>query len=794
MRASYNWLRSFLPELNLPPARAAELLTIRSFETAVTGTIAIDPAVVVAEIVAIDPHPRADSLRLVSVATGTGIVRVVCGAPDIDVGDRVPFAPPGARLRDEAGQQRTLRAVTIRGEHSPGMLASPRELGLGPWHTGLLHLPPDVPVGTALRQHLPNDTVLTAELTANRAHDCFCHRGLARELAALLGLTVRDVPLSGLPPAGDEWQIGLADPRLAPRYFGTVLTGVRLAPSPLWLQTRLYAAGLRPINNVVDITNYVMLEIGNPMHVFDAARLPGRRIAVRRARTGEHLTTLDGTARRLPPETPLITSDNQPVAIAGIIGGADSQVTTETSDLWLESANFNSYVIQQAAAALQLQTEGAQRWSKGIEPGRASDAARRAIQLLQEIAGATPVASYDAYPKPWPVRTITFDPTALTRVAGTAVAPNDARATLTALRCTVTPATSVWQVQVPSDRLDLELPHDLVEEVLRLRYEAIPARPLPLLPAAAAPPAVAWREVIRDLLVQFGFNETYTYSFEDEGTATVLRPDSTAHITVSNPIAPDQAHLVRSLVPNVLAQAISQKDETRHQQLFEIGHVFQPGDGGVVPGIIEEESLAAIVIGPWATTARLRGIIDQVYERLGLTARHSVVPSSAGAPVRWPSQQYHVTTNTADTPDGYWGLLDAAVRRRLKLPPAAVLEINLTRLIAQTVREEAYVFPALPAPARFQAISKFPPSYRDVSLLVPVGTRIEAVEEVMNRTGGQLLADSDLFDVYQTNEAISYAFRLKYQALDRTLTDAEVEALHQRICTALVDELNATIR
>lgn len=783
MRFSYSWLKDFLPELTATPEQVAETLTSHSFETVVAGRLAVDPQILVAKIVKLEPHPNADRLRLATVETGAGEVTVVCGAPNIQVGDVVPFSPPGTTLVDGEGGRFVLKPATIRGVESPGMLNSPQELGLAAWHGGIYLLPPETPIGSRLADHLPADTILEADITPNRAHDCLSHRGVARELAALWQLTVREQSTASLPTTSlTDWTVSIENPDDTRRYVAVHVTGVQVKPSPLWLQARLWAVGARPINNVVDITNYVMYELGNPLHAFDAARLPQRSLQIRRAQAHEQLTTLDDQVRRLSPEQLVIATGDEPIAVAGVMGGHGSEVTESTAELLLEVASFRPYLVQTAAQALGLTTESSRRFSKGITPAVVGEAAARAVQLLGEQAGAMAVGVMDEYPRHAQAPVVSFRPERVSAMAGMTVPLPQTRAVLTQLRCEVAGEGAVWQVVPPIERLDLLGEQDLIEEVVRVvGLHEIPVQ-VPVAPPAPArlPVLVQWREQVRDVLVASGLSESYGYSFEDDTFAQWYGlPVGDERVELSNPVAPEQRFLRRRLLPGLVHQVLANKAEflkpmgAPERALFEIGTVFQVGAGGVVSGVVEREHVAGVLVGERARQMQVDEIVSGVLQQFGITklAEHS----------------------------GELMVFDRshALVRKLGMP-VAVFELNLTVLQQAATREPAWQ-PTLVTeqqPVAYTAPSPYPPVFRDISLLVEPGLTVERVREVLERAGGTLLVDVELFDEYQPDGTAqkSLAFHLMYQSFERTLTTDEVDVLHTAVIAALTDELHAEVR
>lgn len=805
MKVSYEWLYSFLPELKASPEEVAHLFTMHSFETVVGTERKIDSNIVVVKITAIEPHPNADRLRLVSVTDGTQTIKVVCGAANITVGDVVPYSPPGSTVQDDKGQAQVVKETVIRGQKSPGMLNSPRELGLSDVHGGLLLLPSATPLGTPLKNHLPSDTILEADISPNRGHDCLSHRGLARELAALLNLEVKE-PVTKIPDKKplSSWQVTIEDPLKAPRFAGALFQIDEIHPSPLWLQSRLFTVGARPLNNIVDITNYVMFELGNPTHAYDADKLPGdklpgKKMGVRWVRAGEVVVTLDGVKRELTEDTLVITSNDQPVAIAGIMGGEATQISESTKHVFLEVANFNAFAIQQAATRLALRTEGSARWSKGVDPELAGDVFDRSISLLRDIAGADLQGTLDVYPRPRQAKTIIFPVAKIAALTGDTVPTADA--ILHKFRFSVREKTAdIWEVTPPTDRLDIMGVADVVEEIIRFQgLNNLPAvLPRAPLVTRAIPEAIEWRETIRDVLVSSGLIETYNYIFEEGDLAKLLRLDTIAHLDLINPIAPNRRRLRISLLPGLLQNLQHNQAEFPSLGLFEVGLTMYPTDNVTTPtpGVREEQQLAIAISGQAEAFRLAKGIVETVAARLGLANLNynqtQPSPQRSWLSMWQPGQVAEIKYGEAEI--GTIGMLSSRVSQQLKLKDVVLAEIKLDALIAQASAERLY-----------QPLAKFPPVLRDVSLKVPEDVAIERVQGIIERAGGPLLADIDLFDMYDASTdtaAVSadpvasknLAFHLRFQAPDRTLTDAEVDRLQKAIETALETELGAQIR
>lgn len=787
MNLSYNWLKEFLPDLSLAPEDLAQLLTLHSFETNILKEISLDPGLRVVKIIKIEPHPRADRLRLVTLTDGSRETRVVCGANNINEGDVVPYAPPGSSVLDENGNPFCIQDINIRGERSPGMLTSVRELGLGTDHGGIWILPSDVPLGDALCKLVPQDFILMSDITPNRSHDCMSHFGVAREIAALTQISIREFSEETLEKTREDADIELSiDPTGTPRYMALVIDGVRNGVSPLWMQVRLLQIGARPISAAVDITNYVMFEVGNPSHVFDREKLPGNIIGVRPANKNEHISLLDGMTYHVPEQALVITSNDVPVALAGIMGGVSTQVTPATQRLLVEIANFDAHTISRARAKLHLMTEASARFTRGLDAHLVAFAASRVATLMRAICGADVKEVLDHYPAPKAGAVICLSVNKASKIAGMKITLEQQSAILQRLRCSVKESGNSLVVEPPTDRLDLEGEHDLVEEIVRMiGLETIPQAQLRELHAIAQPQAIVQREQIRDFLVSLGFTETYTFSFEPENFVHFFQEeDDTAMspLHVKNPPSPEMGTLRRSLLPGIAnhmagnTALLYRKRSVTERALFEIGHVYgrQRTNEQRVPGVQEDLCVAGMFVG---TAHDATMIVERIFQKLG---------------VKHDKKGIHVRVGQLSA-DGV-----RAIHARM---PVAFFEINLDELIRR-------VPPSSVAPSvslkdirsddvrRYVPVSSFPSVVRDVSLVVDHRIAPEKVIELISRTGSDLVTDLELFDEYALKEKSqkSLAFHIEYQAVDRTLTDKEVNEVHERILRSLQEELRARIR
>lgn len=643
------------------------------------------------------------------------------------------------------------------------------------------------------------DTILEADIASNRA-DCLSHVGLAFEIAALLNLKVHEPVVSDssfAEYAQGEWKITIPNRRHMTRYMGAFLQNITLQPAPEWMRQRLETVGIRSINGLVDITNYVMVELGNPNHAFDAAKLPGTHMSVRGGKKGEKLFTLDGIERQLTAKTLVITSNDVPVDIAGVMGGQSSEVSENTKEIFLFVGCFNPYSIQKTAASLGMNTESSTRFSKGVDPNLAEKAMRRLLVLLHEILGAQLVQVIDTYPKPVMPRTITFHPKRVSKVAGIDIPMEKVQDIFQRLTFTVdTNRRHSWSVTVPTKRADLIGEHDLIEEALRVvGYNTIPPQ-VPHVPLRAQRvfDALQWQELLRDMLVDAGATEVYSYVYEDERFTKLLGLETIPHLELINPVAPELKQLRVSLLPGLLKSVEKNMSEWKQQMVFELGHVFYPRAETEtsqfadkrVPGVTEELRLTAVMVGYKDQFRTIKGLVEQIAERLGLSDVEFQTQEGQGSSFYEHSAAITVGSHMLGT----LGIVSSRVTQSLKTKEIAVFDLNADAL--SQLAQETY---------QFQPLPKFPPVYRDLAILVDPEKTVAQVQNVIERIGGDLVYDVDLFDIYEpapseatTTKQKSLAFHLKFQAPDRTLTSDEVDTLVQRIVQGLRDEVGAQVR
>ncbi|MDI6710631.1 MAG: phenylalanine--tRNA ligase subunit beta [Thermoanaerobacterales bacterium] len=805
MRVSYNWLKEFV-DIDVPPGELAERLTFAGVAVESVEERGKDVSGVVTGVIKeVKPHPNADRLVICMVDGGRGgePYQIVTGAPNVRAGQVVPVALDGARL---AGGM-VIRKARFRGTESRGMLCAADELGIGEDHEGILILPPDTPVGVDVKAVLGlDDAILELDLTPNRG-DCLSVFGVAREVAAIYRLPLkrpRPAFREEGPDAAGRMKVEITDPGLCLRYVARLITGITVGPSPLWMQNRLTACGMRPINNIVDVTNYVMLELGQPLHAFDFGTVRDGRIIVRPAEPGERLVTLDGVERQLTPEMLLIAGVDRPLGLAGVMGGLDSEVTSGTKEVLLESACFNPVNIRRTARALGLRSEASNRFEKGIDISRCALAADRAVELMARMQAGTPAPGrVDNFPAPPPPKTVILRPARVNQILGLDVPRAEVEGILARLEFNPQPTGAPdgeLVVTVPPHRPDILAEIDLIEEVARLYgYDKVPET----LPFGETTPARRSREQqilsrLKLLLAGLGFNETATYSFVDPGQADRMRLDPAgplreAEVVIANPLNEDQAVMRTQLFPG-LVEMLARNYQRRNTDaaLFEISTVFRRRPPEQLPEERLTLALAAIGKTPRGWNRRpqemdfyfLKGALEQVLRHLGVGVPEFV--PEKGDPSFHPGRTAAVMVQGRRV--AVVGELHPDVLEAYDLPVRAVAaEVNLARLLALEPVE--WVPESLP---------RFPAVERDLAVVIPDTVAAAEAMALITASGGEYLREVRLFDVYRGRQIPegyhSLAFTLRFLALDRTLTDDEVNRALDGIRRAFQERLGAQMR
>jgi phenylalanyl-tRNA synthetase beta chain len=747
--------------------------------------------VVVAEIVELEKHPDADRLRVCKVDAGQdNLLQIVCGAPNAALGMKAPLAMIGAVLPGDM----KIKKGKLRGVESYGMLCSEMELGLAEKASGLLALPNDAPVGTDIRDYLQlDDHVIEIDLTPNRG-DCLGMVGLARECAAANGLVAQPPEIKPVKASiKDTFPVSLEAAEACPRYCGRIIRNIDPAAcTPLWMVEKLRRGGIRPIHPVVDITNYVMLELGQPMHGFDMQRL-NDGIRVRMAEQGETLTLLDGGEIELNTESLVIADHKQPLALAGVMGGAESGVENGTCDIFLESAYFSPATIMGRARQFGLHTDSSHRFERGVDPDLQLRAIERATALVLEIAGgdAGPVIDIKQK-KAIPTKPVVeLRASEIKRLLGCTYSTEEVETLLKSMGCSIKVNKGSWQVQPPSYRFDLNIEVDMIEELARIRgYERIPRRLPAVIPKhPVASESIQPIEQITSILLDSGYQEVVNYSFIDPKLQQLISPD-TQPLQLSNPISADLSVMRSSLIGSLLnALAYNINRQQKQLSIFEIGASYRLNEQEVT----EEQRLAGLRYGPRAEENWHSGdtAVD-FYDIKGDVERLLAAGGSVGEihyiseahPALHPGQSARIYRD--QQPIGWLGAIHPTVAKQLDIGTGAfVFELSLPVLLMAATPE-------------FSPISRYPSIRRDYSLEVDEAVRWDALEECIWKAAPGYLNEVKLFDVYSgkgvTPGRKSFAMGLILQEISRTLTDVEIEAATTEILAALTDNLGVTLR
>ncbi|MDE2785317.1 MAG: phenylalanine--tRNA ligase subunit beta [Chloroflexota bacterium] len=805
MLIPFSWLSQYV-DITLEPDELAHRLTMGGIEVGDVFTRGGWEGCVVGYVRATRPHPNADTLTLCEVDPGDGPpLEVVCGAPNVAAGQKICFARPGVTLMNmHSGRREELKPATIRGVVSEGMICSEAELEISDEHEGIIVLPDDAVVGTPLDEAL-GDTFLELELTPNRG-DCLSILGVAREIGAITGQPVR-VPETGYAETDVAVetlaQVTIEDPDLCPRYTASVITGISIGPSPQWLQERLNRAGLRPINNVVDVTNYVMLEFNQPLHAFDLDTVTDHHVVVRRATDGEKFTTLDKVNRELTTDNLLIADPAQAIGIGGVMGGANSEITAATTNMLLESATFHPLNNRRTSTDLNLRTEASLRFEKGLRPELAPIALRRATQLILETAGGQAAAGIiDVFPGgDAEVAAVPLTAARLRQVLGMDLDIARAETVLASLGI-VTRRTGPDSLEAdpPYWRSDIAIEEDLIEEVIRIiGYDEVPTTMLSSpIPYHRPNEMTALKDALRDALSAAGMQETISYplvSAEDLDRLTVNgeADGEPVRLRVANPMSTEQDIMRPTLAASILnTLAYNRGHNDGGFRLFELGRAFIPQATGLP---VEREIAAGVMSGPrydanWLSSGEpldffdLSGTLAAALERVGIRA----ALETDDQPMFHPGRCARVTTGAGNGTDaGVIGELHPDIRAAFDLgtDPVVYFEVRLDDLLE-----------AGPDGGRFQSLSRFPAANRDLALVVPADVPAARVQGLIERV--RLVERAELFDVYAGENlpegTRSLAFRIRFRAADRTLTAEDVNRAVNGLTRALEREAGATVR
>ncbi|MEQ8212421.1 MAG: phenylalanine--tRNA ligase subunit beta [Smithellaceae bacterium] len=801
MLVSLKWLKDYV-DVEMTPTELADALTMAGLE--VDEIKQIKPAftgVVSAEILSVKPHPSADKLCLCAVTDSIQTYPIVCGAKNIKAGDIVPLAKVGATI--PGGY--TIKSTVLRGEKSDGMLCSEEELEVGDDNTGIMQLPPGTALGKPLEEILDlGDTVLDVSITPNRA-DCLSMIGIAREVAAITGKKIKM-------PAGEVYEsaedinsitsVKIIDSDLCPRYTARMIKDVEIRPSPVWMKTRLEAVGLRSINNVVDVTNFVMLEMGQPLHSFDFRFLEEGRIVVRKSVQDEEFVSLDGKARKLEADTLLICDGVKPVAIGGIMGGLNSEVKDDTRSVFLESAYFNPSSIRRSARRLAMPTDAAFRFERGIDPEGVLAALNRAAGLIADLSGGKVCKNFiDEYPAKVPAAANI--PLALSRVnavIGTAIEGSEVIRILQSIGMEVKEnEPGKYLVTPPTYRVDITREIDLIEEVARLYgYDRVPVTlPDVAVTEMAAIPRLDLEERIRTVLTGNGYNEVINYSFISPQSVDYLglteNDERRRLVHIKNPLVEDQA-VMRTTMIFALLDSLKKNANNGcfNLKLFEMGRIFLSGGAGKLPA--ERNVLAGLLSGTigedlWNYRLNVdfydvKGCIDNLFSDLKTGDCRYVAENPE--PFLHPGKSANIYLN--DSKVGYLGEVHPDVKDRMDLKVNSyVFEINLDMLVNHIAGEVTY-----------KEISKYPAVARDVAFVVDSGVQADYMLDIVLRQKEDLLENVGIFDIYAgkglPDGTKSLGLRFSYRSPDKTLTDLEVNNVHERIVRKTIELTGARVR
>ena len=797
MNVSINWLKEYI-DFDLSPETLADRLLMLGIETESIKQLGEGlGSVVVGKIKDVRNHPNADKLALCDVDAGQDAdLQIVCGAPNARQGLIAPVALVEAQLATGL----RVKPVKIRGEESRGMLCSEKELGIGDDASGLMELSADLPVGTPLATALGlDDAVLELEITPNRP-DCLSMIGVAREIGAETGSPVKLPAINvreGTADVRDLTSVIIDAPELCPRYAARVIRGVRIAPSPKWLKRKLESIGVGTINNVVDITNFALMEYGHPLHAFDYHKLAENRIVVRRAVSDETLTTIDGTERKLASDMLVIADAEKPVALAGVMGGLDSEISDQTVDVLLESAYFHPPSVRKTSKALGMHTEASHRFERGADPEGVIPAINRAAQLIAELAGGEVAAGIiDVYPGKREPAQVKLRPERVNFVLGTQISSDEMVDILTRLGFDVTPA---YEVTVPTFRPDVSREIDLIEEIARVHgYDNIPTT----MPAGdvPVPPSTArseLRERVKTHLIASGMTEAVNYSFYDPRDFDRVRLDASDSVRkalkIRNPLSEDMSIMRTTLVPSLLENAQRNRNHrVENIQLFEMSKVFVPSGDSELPN--EPERIAGIIAGTIGAGVHgdpfrkadffdVKGVVEGLFDACGISD-YAIAPTRH--PLFHPGRNASVAINGQHL--GIFGEAHPEVQQNYDLENETYLfefDFEILASAADLTR-------------RVEPISIYPSVNRDIAVVLDADIPASRPVELIRSVGGDLVKSVRLFDLYIGDQVPdgkkSLAYAIEYSSVTETLRDEQVDQIHARIVKKLREEVGGELR
>jgi phenylalanyl-tRNA synthetase beta chain len=797
MKIIYSWLKEIV-DINVPVQEFAVALTNAGLEAVSVQEIRIPAKVKVAMVLEVVKHPNADKLIVCKVDAGESQpLTIVCGAPNARAGMLSPLATVGAVL----GPDMTVKKANIRGVESSGMLCSERELGISDDHSGIMSLPGHYTIGEELSAYYPEDAVIEIEIMPSRG-DCLSVVGVAREVAARYGLPLKEIALrpeeQRSDPIAKAVTVSVEDPSGCPRYAGRLIKGVTVQPSPEWLQRRLQLAGLRPINNVVDITNYLLLQYGQPMHAFDYALIAGRKIIVRKAGKPLSFTTLDGVQRSLAANDLVICDGERPVAIAGIMGGSGSEISDRTRDVFLECAFFDPATIRKTSKRLNLSTDASYRFERGVDPASGLiDALDTAAAMIVNLGGGNAAAGrIDEYPRPFERRRITVRPSRVAKVLGCGIASDTIAGFFTALGlvCEQKDPDAI-HCTVPLFRHDLAIEEDLIEEAGRMYgYDAVPAAEFaPVFLGNQLPCTERAVDTIRNALAYAGFNEIVTNSMSSEKYRSLLTP-GTNPIALLNPLSPDMAQMRTTLAGSMLEVLVYNLNrKNSNNKFFEVGKTYEVLASGERR---EKDVLGIMCEGNWTAAAWnaaalpcdfhvVKGVLETLAAHLGMRAPAIFPLAAETRPALFDDEA--VSVALGEPLRGVSGKIAASVLSRFDIKTAVYYtELDMSGFLT-----------APPPRPQYKSLPKFPALERDFCFVMPEHLSAGVIAEEMCRLS-PLVAEVRPFDLYRGeklgNGLKSIAFGVSMRSSEKTLTDRDVEGLCATIINTMQDKFGAKLR
>ena len=797
MKLPLNWLKEYVT-YNISPEEIAENLTIIGLEVESISEIGMIAGVIVGEIQKISKHPNADTLKIVIVFDGTNKYKIICGAPNICVGQKIFFATPGTKLPDENSPEKfyLIKESKIRGELSQGMICSEKELGLGENHDGIMVLPKDFKLGDPISKYY-GEIVMELDITPNRV-DCLSITGIAQDLSARIDKEFKFKYTNNHPNSKRyKNNIQILDENICSRYTGVIIDNISIAESPDWLKRRLISIGERPINNLVDITNYVMFEIGQPLHAFDLDKINEEKIYVRNSKKGEEIKTLDGNKRILDSHSIVIADNKSAIGLAGIMGGKNSEIDIKTNSIFLESANFNPSIIRNTSKLLSLQTGASIRFERNLNPELTIYGLSRALDLILEICGGkTRSGILDNYNNKVIRKTIILDKKRLCKILGLEIDNEIISKTLNSLNFSYDfdKLKDIWKVETPFWRSDITLPEDLYEEIARIvGYDSIPLKFISgEIPKWEPNKLFEYKNTLTDLLVGSGMYETISYSAISEEMLGIL-PDyvnNRKNISITNPISNEHAYLRKSLIPSIIMTASRNTNNWKKPiRIFETGNVFFQSDQK-----IQEQSYSAGLLtgisenSHWDITPREvdyfdgKGIIDYLSSKLRFN--YFLSPYNDAIYTKGKSVRIHDTKN--EITFGYLGMISEDMIEKLNFNTSSVV-------IFELFLEELY---KSSNDLVYKDFSQFPLAHRDLSLLIDTNVNFEDIKNIA--FSEKFVIDCNVFDVYQGDNLpegkIGIAVRIYYQSNEGTLSWKNLQQIEKKILIQFEKKLGIKIR